>query len=228
MKKVKDTILTQYVASTNLRSLIETFDTSLDMSGFTEEFLTAIWDISTAAGYGLDVWGKILGVSRLLNVRKSATYFGFDEAFISASDDSPNPFDEAPFFEGVQLTSTVRLADDGYRNLIMAKAMANITDCSIPSPNKALYYLFGDQGDTFVAITGVMPMSYVFGLNLTPVEWAILLNSNAIAKPAGVSVSIMSLDFKNTFGFAEAEMLPFESGTFFPDSGKQNAEQLAA
>lgn len=228
MKNVKDTILTQYAASPNIRSLIETFNTSMDMTEFTDEFLTAIWDVSTATGYGLDVWGKIVGVSRLLNVRQPATYFGFDEAFNSASDESPKPFDEAPFFEGVQLTSTVRLADDGYRKLILAKAMANITDCSIPSLNKALYYLFGDQGDTFVAITGVMSMSYVFGFNLTPVEWAILLNSNAIAKPAGVSVSIMSLDFNNTFGFAEAEMQPFESGTFFPDSGLQNAEQLAA
>lgn len=228
MKNVKDTILTQYAASPNIRSLIETFNTSMDMSDFTEEFLTAIWDVSTATGYGLDVWGKIVGVSRLLNVRQSATYFGFDEAFISASDDSPKPFDEAPFFEGVQLTSTVRLADDGYRKLIMAKAMANITDCSIPSLNKSLYYLFGDQGAAFVAITGVMSMSYVFDFELSPVEWAILLNSNAIAKPAGVSVSIMSLDFNNTFGFAEAEMQPFEIGTFFPDSGIKNAEQLTA
>lgn len=228
MKNVKDTILTQYAASPNIRSLIETFNTSMDMSEFTDEFLKAIWDVSTATGYGLDVWGKIVGVSRLLNVRQSATYFGFDEAFASASDDSPKPFDEAPFFEGVQLTSTVRLADDGYRKLIMAKAMANITDCSIPSLNKVLSYLFGDQGTAFVAITGVMSMSYVFDYDLSPVEWAILLNSKAIAKPAGVSVSIMSLDFNNTFGFAEAEMQPFDSGTFFPDSGIQNAKQFAA
>ncbi|WGK56146.1 hypothetical protein [Pantoea sp. SS70] len=55
-----------------------------------------------------------------------------------------------------------------------------------------------------------------------------MLNSNAIAKPAGVSVSIMSRDFNNTFGFAEADMQPFESGMFFPDSGIQNANQLTA
>ena len=69
-------------------------------------------------------------------------------------------------------------------------------------------------------------MSYVFSFNLTPVEWAILLNSNSIAKPVGVSVSIMSLDFNNTFGFAEADVQPFESGAFFPNSGIQNVNQL--
>jgi len=228
MRNVRDAILTQYAASPNIRNLIESFNTTMDMTEFTDEFLAAIWDVSTATGYGLDVWGKIVGVLRLLNVQQKASHFGFDEALISASDDSPKPFDEAPFFEGVQLTSTVRLADDGYRKLIMAKAMANITDCSIPTLNSALDYLFGDGGSAFVAITGVMSVSYVFDFNLSPVEWAILLNSNAIAKPAGVSVSIMSLDFDNTFGFAEAGLQPFESGTFFPDSGIQNANQLTA
>jgi len=228
MKNVRDTILTQYAASPNIRSLIESFNTTMDMEEFTDEFLSAIWDVSTATGYGLDVWGKIVGVSRLLNVPQQATYFGFDESFISASDDSPKPFEEAPFFEGVQLTTTVRLADDGYRKLIMAKAMANITDCTIPTLNSALDYLFGAEGSAFVAITGVMSMSYVFNFNLSPVEWSILLNSNAVARPAGVSVSIMSLDFDNTFGFAEAGLQPFENGTFFPDSGIQNANQLTA
>lgn len=223
MKNVRDTILTQYAASPNIRNLIESFNTTMDMEEFTDEFLTAIWDVSTATGYGLDVWGKIVGVSRLLNVPQQATYFGFDEALISASDNSPKPFNEAPFFEGLQLTSTVRLADDGYRKLIMAKAMANVTDCTIPTLNSALNYLFGDEGSAFVAVTGVMSMSYVFDFNLTPVEWAILLNSNAVAKPAGVSVNIMSLDFDNTFGFAEANLQPFESGTFFSESGIQNA-----
>ncbi|MBZ6385160.1 DUF2612 domain-containing protein [Pantoea piersonii] len=228
MKNVRDTILTQYAASPNIRSLIESFNTTMDMEEFTDEFLTAIWDVSTATGYGLDVWGKIVGVPRLLNVRETATYFGFDESYVSSSDDSPKPFDEAPFFEGVQLTTTVRLSDDGYRKLIMAKAMANITDCSIPALNSALSYLFGDEGNAFVAITGIMSMSYVFDFNLSPVEWAILLNSSAIAKPAGVSVSIMSLDFNNTFGFSEAGLQPFESGNLFPDSGIQNANQLTA
>lgn len=228
MKNVRDTILTQYADSPNLRSLIESFNATMDMTEFTDEFLTAIWDVSTATGYGLDVWGRIVGVSRLLNVPQQSTYFGFDESLVNASDDSPKPFNEAPFFEGTQLTTTVRLADEGYRKLIMAKAMANITDCSIPSLNNALNYLFNGEGVAFVTITGVMSMSYVFNFNLSDVEWAILLNSNAIAKPAGVSVSIMSLDFDNTFGFAEAGLQPFESGTFFPDSGIQNANQLTA
>jgi len=223
MKNATDTILTQYASSPKLRSLIETFNAAIDVEDFTEDFLTAIWDVSTATGYGLDVWGKIVNVSRYLNVDEAQTSFGFDEAYVSADTNSPKPFDEAPFYEGVGLTTTFKLTDDAYRTLIMAKAMSNITDCTIPNINLLLRYLFSGRGDVFVAITGVMAIRYVFGFELTAVERAIMLNSSAITKPAGVSVDLMTLDFNNTFGFNEAGLQPFEVGTFFPDSGIQNA-----
>jgi len=223
MRNVKDTILTQYADSPKLRSLIETFNDALDLDDFTEEFITSVWDISTADTYGLDVWGKIVGVSRLLNVETTSSYFGFDEAFTSTTNTSPKPFGEAPFYEGSSQTQTYRLSNDAYRVLIMAKAMSNITDCSIPNINRLLNYLFGAKGQVFVAITGVMSIRYVFLFELSDVERAIILNSNAITKPAGVSVGLMSIDPNNTFGFAEAGLQPFEQGTFFPDTGIQNA-----
>lgn len=223
MKNVTDTILTQYAGSPKLRALIETFNETMDFSDFTEEFLTTLWDVSTAQGYGLDVWGRIVGVSRFLNVEENPITFGFDEAYVSASASSPKPFNEAPFYNGVAATSTVELADDAYRTLIMAKAMSNITDCSIPNINRLLRYLFSGRGDVFVAINGVMSIRYVFSFELTPVEEAIMLNSNAVTKPAGVSVDLMSLDFNNTFGFNEQNLQPFNSGTLFPDSGIRNA-----
>ncbi|MEX5413422.1 DUF2612 domain-containing protein [Atlantibacter hermannii] len=225
MKNVKDTILTQYADSPKLRSLIETFNDALDLNEFSEEFLTSMWDISTADTYGLDVWGKIVGISRLLNVEQVTTFFGFDESFTSTENTSPKSFDEAPFFDGPLKTTTYRMSNDAYRILIMAKAMSNITDCSIPNINRLLNYLFGSNGQVFVAITSVMSIRYVFLYEISPVERAIILNSNAITKPSGVSVSLMVIDSQNTFGFAEAGLQPFDNGTFFPDTGIQNANQ---
>lgn len=223
MRNVKNTILTQYADSPKLRSLIETFNDALDLDDFTEEFIKSVWDISTADTYGLDVWGKIVGVSRLLKVEQSSTYFGFDEALTSASNNSPKPFNEAPFYNGPLQSQTYRLSNDAYRILIMAKAMSNITDCSIPNINRLLNYLFGTKGQVFVAITGVMSIRYVFLFELSDVDRAIVLNSNAITKPAGVSVGLMIVDPQTTFGFAEAGLQPFEQGIFFPDTGIQNA-----
>lgn len=223
MKNVKDTILTQYADSPKLRSLIETFNDALDINEFSEEFITSVWDITTADTYGLDVWGKIVGVSRLLNVEQSSTYFGFDEALTSATNNSPKPFNEATFYDGDLQTQTYRLSNNAYRILILAKAMSNITDCSIPNINRLLNYLFGTKGKVFVAITGVMSIRYVFLFDLSPVERAIVINSNAITKPTGVSVALMVIDPQTTFGFAEAGLQPFEQGIFFPDTGIQNA-----
>jgi hypothetical protein len=223
MNNVTDTILSQYASSTKLRGIIGSLNAGLDISDFTDDFLTTIWDVSTADDYGLDVWGKIVGVSRYLNVNETTPTFGFDEALISSSDSGPKPFDEAPMYDGVQLTSTFRLSTEAYRVLIMAKAMSNITDCTIPNINKLLRYLFQGRGDVFVAITGTMSIRYVFGFQLTDVEMAIMLSSDAVTKPAGVSVDLMSVDFNNTFGFNESNLSPFDSGTFFPDSGIQNA-----
>lgn len=223
MKNVKDTILTQYADSPKLRSLIETFNDALDINEFSEEFISSVWDITTADTYGLDVWGKIVGVSRLLKVEQETSYFGFDESYTSPLNNSPKPFDDAPFYEGKIQTQTFSLSNDAYRILIMAKAMSNITDCSIPNINRLLNYLFGTKGQVFVAITGVMSIRYVFLFNLSPVERAIILNSNAITKPAGVAVGLMIVDPQTTFGFAEAGLQPFEQGIFFPDTGIQNA-----
>lgn len=225
MKNVKDTILTQYADSPKLRSLIETFNDALDLEKITEEFIASVWDISTAGTYGLDVWGKIVGVSRLLKVEQASTNFGFDEAFTSASNNAPKSFDEAPFYNGPLQTQTYRLSNDAYRTLIMAKAMSNITDCSIPNINRLLNYLFGTKGQVFVAVTGVMSIRYVFLFELSDVGRAVILNSNAITKPAGVSVGLMIVDPVTTFGFAEAGLQPFDNGTFFPDTGIHNATQ---
>lgn len=223
MKNVEETVLTQYANSPNLLSLIHSFNDALDLTDFTDEFLRQIWDVATATGYGLDIWGKIVGVSRLLNVQEESTTWGFDEALISPDSVYPKPFDEAPFYDGPLETYTYRLGDDAYRILIFAKAMSNITDCSIPNINRLLNYLFGSRGQVFVAITDIMAIRYVFGFQLTPVELSIILNSNAITRPAGVSVSVMNIDFNNTFGFAEAGLQPFDQGTYFPDTGIRDA-----
>ncbi|TIR44152.1 MAG: DUF2612 domain-containing protein, partial [Mesorhizobium sp.] len=75
-----------------------------------------IWDVDTAQGYGLDVWGRIVGVNRILQVT-AGDWFGFQEA-------SPgtDPFGNGAFYSGAPLTSNFALSDEAYRLLILAKA----------------------------------------------------------------------------------------------------------
>ncbi|MEL7747735.1 DUF2612 domain-containing protein, partial [Enterobacter cloacae] len=74
MINVADTILTQYADSPKLKSLIYSFNEAVGIEGFLDDFYDVIWNIETADTYGLDVWGKIVVVSRQLTVTENQIY----------------------------------------------------------------------------------------------------------------------------------------------------------
>ncbi|WP_243677243.1 DUF2612 domain-containing protein [Sodalis glossinidius] len=154
--------------------MIATFEQAVSLERFTDTFLTALWDIETAQTYGLDIWGKIVGVSRYLTVEDTPDYLGFDEVEITAIDGYPQPFDVSPFYAGLQPSSVVRLTDDAYRKLIRAKAFSNITDATIPSVNRFLRILFTDRGKVYCTDGRDMAMNIVFEFPPTPSDLAIL------------------------------------------------------
>ena len=121
------TIISQYQNSPTLYQLIQNFFGYIDPSANLDNFFDLIWNLDTAQGYGLDVWGRIVGVERVLRV--SATnkpYFGFTEANNPAL---VKGFGQAIFFGGEGQTTTNYALDDGdYHLLILAKALANISD----------------------------------------------------------------------------------------------------
>jgi hypothetical protein len=181
------TIISQFANSPILTQLIANMDSYLDQTANLDAFYDLIFNVATAQGYGLDVWGKIVNVSRTLDVPGSLQYFGFDEAGIGA-----NPFNTQPFFSGQQLTSNFILSDSAYRVLIFAKALANICDGSIPAINQILLRLFPNRGNCFVTDGLDMTMTYTFRFVLTQVELAIVAQSGALPKPTGVSATVVS------------------------------------
>ncbi|MFW5410799.1 DUF2612 domain-containing protein [Pectobacterium brasiliense] len=192
MINASDTILRQYAASNKLKSIIYSFNEAVGIDDFIDDFYDMIWNIKTANSYGLDVWGKIVVVSRQLTVDENKIFFGFQEA---KSDppvvDDPTPFNQAPFYPGSQATTTVTLTDDVYRKVIMMKAAANISDCTIPSLNKILMFMFSERGKCYVRVDSHMVISYVFEFVLTSSELAIVQSSGALPAPAGVTVNIV-------------------------------------
>jgi len=186
MQNVERTIISQYSDSPTLRSLIYAWDQAIDPSAWIDDFYQHIWNVDTAQGIGLDIWGRIVGVGRVLNIA-SAKFFGFDEATTLSAD----PFNQSPFFGGQQLTSNFILSDDGFRTLILAKAAANISDNSVPSINRILMMLFSGRGNAFVQDNLDMTMTYAFSFTPTPVETAIIQQSGVLPRPSGVSVSMV-------------------------------------
>jgi hypothetical protein len=70
------TIYAQYVNSTSLRSLIDTFNASVAPEDWIDTFYDLVFNIETCGDYGLMCWGKIVDVERLLTVTPSQQFLG--------------------------------------------------------------------------------------------------------------------------------------------------------
>lgn len=177
-------VLAQYANSPIITQLISNFFQYVDLTQLLDDFFDNIWNIDEATGYGLDVWGRIVGVTRVLRLT-SGKFWGFEEAT------DADPFEQSPFFTGTLISNNFTLDDNSYRTLIFAKALANISDGSIPSINQLLLNLFPKRGNCFVTDIGNMQLAYTFSFPLAPVELAIVEQSGALPKSVGVTASVI-------------------------------------
>jgi hypothetical protein len=177
------TVISQYANSPILLNLIDLFNQNVDQTINIDNFYDWVWNIQTAQGWGLDVWGRIVGVSRVLPV--TTRYLGFEEM----GDADIDPFNVSPFYSGEPQVEQYALSDSAFRTLILAKALANICGGSVPAINKILQLLFPGRGNCYVTDPGGMKMVYVFQFALTPVEVAVITQSGVLPRPTGVAVS---------------------------------------
>lgn len=182
------TVLSQYANSPRMTALLGLFFEWLDQTQNFDLFYDKIWNVLTAEGYGLDVWGRIVAINRVIRLGTGPKYFGFEEGLPDYE-----PFNSAPFYSGQKVTDNFTLSDDGFRVLILAKAFANICDGSTYAINKLLNMLFGNSGRCYVIDNLDMSMTYRFEFKLSPFQRAILEQSGVMPKPTGVSYTIEDL-----------------------------------
>jgi len=180
-----ETLLAQYANSPVIRKLIEDFAEAVDPTANIQRFYDLLWNVATAVGYGLDVWGRIVGVDRVLAVPQGV-HFGFEEAVGPGID----TFGFGIYYSGGGVTTNYALSDDAFRLLIFAKAAANLWDGSIPGLNNILRLLFPGQV-AYCTDLGGMAMTYTFAFPLTPVQAAVIANSGVLPRPCGVSTSVV-------------------------------------
>lgn len=214
---VWETVISQYANSEIITTLVTNFAGFIDQTANLQNFYDLVMNVDTAVGYGLDVWGRIVGIGRELTVPTPFLAFGFDEGYPSWEG-----FNVGPFYFGVPSSQTYVLGDTAYRKLILAKALANICNGSIPAINQLLINLFCSpwRGNAWVSegtastpffgfvesTTAVgfnqaqfydgspsfenMIMTYNFNFALDPVELAIVQYSNVLPRPTGVKVLV--------------------------------------
>lgn len=181
-------VISQFKNSPILYNMILAFNAAMDQTRNLTSLFDMIWNVQTAVGFGLDVWGRIVGVSRALSLPQGGSNIGFEEA-----SGSWTGFNQGGFYSGGGTSSNFLLNDANFRILILAKAAGNISDGSVPSINQILLTLFPHRGACYVTDNQDMSCTLTFKFQLTTVEAAILAQSNVLPIPAGVSVSISQL-----------------------------------
>lgn len=184
------TVIREFSNSPILLQLLADMDQWCDLSAFTSSFYDDVWNINTAQGFGLDIWGRILGQSRYLQVTQSpGDNFGFSTNGESSTGQAWQPWSQAPFFT-TSGTVAFPLTDPYYRQLLLVKAAANIARCDCPSINALMRSLFGSRGRCYVGYDIAKPMNigYHFEFLPTPVEISII-ESGIFPQPAGTTVT---------------------------------------
>lgn len=179
----RSVVLSQYANSPVLMALVEALSEANDRAIDFDAFYDTVWNIETAVGFGLDIWGRIVGVTRALAI-SDAAYLGFSDSSEAV------PFGSGIFYGAGSLTPNFRMTDEAFRRVILAKAALNITDGSIPAINAILRALFPGYGNVYVRDNADMTMTFVFGARLSKVDYAIVSQSGVLPRPVGVSVTV--------------------------------------
>jgi len=181
MTNFEDTILSQFANSVTIINLVTKMNEWIRPDADLDNFYNFVFNVTTAQGFGLDIWGSIVGVNRI---------------------DFP--------VNGAEMT------DPQFLELVMLKALSNISRTTAPAINQLLRNWMAGRGKTYCTDLGNMEMGYVFEFELEPFEITILTQSKIFLRPAGVGGFGMTTNFP-VFGFkgmGTAYAAPFGQAPF--------------
>lgn len=188
-----DAIQSQYSASPKMLALMAAFQERLDPSDDMDSFYRNVFDIYTAKGQGLDNWGRIVGIARMIE-----------------DEENGKPV-------------SIILEDDYYRLLLLYKALANISPADASNLNRLLHELIHTGIAAFppaayVLEVDTMVIRWVFEDWLTPLQRAVFKAAGTLARGAGVGWELYALNADQVFGFDHSGMHPFNQRPFAPDN----------
>ena len=202
---ILDTIQSQYAASPRLLALLVAKAALADPGKDLMRWYMGIFNPKTAQSVGLDIWGRIVGVPRTIDV-EDKRWFGFKQGRLE-------PFDQGVFWKGEKAYTAYDMDDEAYRTLIFWKAAANIASAEAPALNLLLQRLFPDK-TCYVIELAPMHIRVVTRVGLSPIHEAIFRKYGLMAKGAGVGVSWLDVP-GDVLGFAGTGLAPFNQAPFF-------------
>lgn len=220
---IDDTIQSQYACAPHLTALVRSFWQLLNPKPDINRFYELCFDLDTAQGIALDVWGRILGMPRSMQAvtEVGAEYLGYYRK--SAPVREAKGFDQAPWFHGAQ-ERHLELSDDAYRLMLKTKAMANISTGSLADLNRMLAALL-PHAEVQIFRTAPMMLKIIATGDLTDYERNLLTRGDLPPVPTGVGLEV-EINGEKPFGFNGGNVTPFDQGPFYrKNSGLLNQQQ---
>lgn len=215
--RIEDTIQSQYACAPHITKLAQGFWRLIDPKSDIERFYELCFDIDTAQGVALDIWGRILGLPRSMQATTEVgvPYWGFHNKFANVTE--VRGFNQAPFFYGAQ-ERHLELSDEAYRLMLKIKAMANISTGSLSDLNRMIAALL-PHAQVQIYRTGPMTLKILATGNFTDYEQNLLVRGDLPPIPTGVKLEV---EFRGAkpLGFAGADVVPFNQGPWYSKTFK--------
>jgi hypothetical protein len=182
-------IQSQYSASVRILALAKGFQEMLDPTPDMALFYKKVFNILTAEGCGLDLWGRIVGMDRTVS----------DESVSITLDDEM--YRLLLLYKALANISAAT-ADS------LNKLLASLIATGVGALPKTAYVL---EVDTMV-------IRWVFEDFFNEIQQAVFSVAGPLAKGAGVGWELYAIDPDKVFGFDGSSMLPFNQAPFVPDN----------
>lgn len=162
------------------------------------EFQNTYFDINTCNSSGLDNWGRILDLSRVIQISIATDgVFGFDEDNYPIPETGyPQNFDNGFFYNPDYADETIpySMNDYEYRAALKFRYLALTTNLSVQSINRIMNFLlqeFNSDYKCIVTQTAIMQLTYKFNFSLTLWQLSLFRNRNILPVPAGVTTILL-------------------------------------
>lgn len=189
-------VQSQYAASPTIKYILSAFRKEISALPDLEVFYTDIFDINTAQGFGLDVWGNILDIKRTI-VDPDTGYQ------ITLSDAG---YRQLLFYKALA-------------NIMQATTPTLNRMIRLLYPNSKVYVLLVEKNEFANGVYyNRTPMYIRWNLEkfISDEERAIFKVAGTLCKGAGVGWHMYSTEEASVFGFDGGNWQPFNQGSFDP------------
>lgn len=199
-------MLSQYANSPKYVSLYNGLTELFNNAKTIEDWFNVVYNLNTAEGFGLDIWGKILNQGRQFSYDDNGTtvnvYLGGEQTVGG-------------------ITYSADYMENMYRTVLFLKALSNVTNCSLASLNNLLQFYYKNRGVVYVMEYPPMEIKYIFEFYVSDLEKAIFI-TGIMPRPTGVGVSFEFIPDGDFFGFyvnvgagEEQPFAPFDNKPFY-------------